>query len=379
MYEIHKSILIAAVVVFITSISGFTQELPDKYTEKVADSAPNRAELLLQIKAYLNKQIDLSSERSGKFFRPDFSSPENYKLSISKYRDQLKERIGYPPPSTVAEIKPRIKFIGEDKLCKIYRVWIEVLEGVDAYGIYQVPHNLSAPAPIMVCMHGGGGNPELVCNFEMPGNYGDMVRRSLQRGYVTWSPQAIMRTQYPIPDPPIEGTESGTLETNARLIGTSTVALDIYKISKGMEAIGALPETDPERIGMIGLSFGGYLTLWATALLPEIKVCLSSCWFNDRASLKGLRSGYGGLPVFNIFNTYSDATLVGLICPRPFMIEVGVNDSLFPIEGARRENERAELFYAKLRLDEKYKFVAHSGGHEFRADDGYEFLDRYLK
>ncbi len=47
---------------------------------------------------------------------------------------------------------------------------------------------------------------------------------------------------------------------------------------------------------------------------------------------------------------------VGMICPRPLLIQMGVKDPVIPIEGARVENQRAALHYQKLGVSENYQF-----------------------
>jgi hypothetical protein len=180
-------------------------------------------------------------------------------------------------------------------------------------------------------------------------------------------------------DPPIAGADRMTLDKKAKLIGTSIAAIDIHNIIKGLDAILERPEVDKNRIGMMGLSYGGFYALYTPAIDTRIKVSVSSCYFNDRAEVFG---GGGGLPdlhFFNLLDTFADAQIVGLICPRAFMIEVGIQDKLFNIDGARRETLRAQQCYKKLGIEDSYQYVEHSGGHEFRADKGYDFLDKYLR
>src|SRR5690606_17917431 len=80
----------------------------------------------------------------------------------------------------------------------------------------------------------------------------------------------------------IKGPDRQDLDKMLRNVGTSILAVELYKLQRGLDAVLERPEVDPERVGMMGLSYGGLYTQYATALDPRIRVGVSSCFFNDR-------------------------------------------------------------------------------------------------
>jgi hypothetical protein len=68
-------------------------------------------------------------------FQPDFFSIENYKNSLYPFRQQLGNYYGYSPSKVLKGTISKFRKIGEDRYGVIYRVWIEVVKGVHAYGI----------------------------------------------------------------------------------------------------------------------------------------------------------------------------------------------------------------------------------------------------
>ena len=82
---------------------------------------------------------------------------------------------------------------------------------------------------------------------------------------------------------------------------------------------------------------------------------------------------------FNVINKYGIAQIVGMICPRPLQVQMGVVDPVFDIVDARKEIKKAELYYMKLGVEDKFIFTEHPGGHEFEVETILSFLDRYLK
>ncbi|MBC7365248.1 MAG: dienelactone hydrolase family protein [Undibacterium sp.] len=352
------------------------------YREPFAQSFPNRKEQHLQIKAYADTLLKAQAERALNSVEPDFSSPAAYERSLQPYRDRLKAAYGTPPPGAKEGRVTKFEKVGEDALCTIFRVWVEVVDGVDAYGIYLVPKNLKAgaKAPLLIAQHGGGGNPEAMVDLDTRVNYHAFGREAVKRGYIVWAPALAMRSSYS-GDPVIAGAGREQLDEKLRLAGTSIIGLELYKIIESTRTLlKTRPEIDAERVGMTGLSWGGFFTMYATALSPFIKVAAPSGYFRDYAQLMQRanaddakpadREGFGGIGHFQA---------VALICPRPCLVQIGAQDgALNNMAGARIEAERAADFYRKLGVADRFQFNAHSGGHEFDNRVILDFFDLHL-
>ena len=70
--------------------------------------------------------------------------------------------------------------------------------------------------------------------------------------------------------------------------------------------------------------------------------------------------------------------LAGLIAPRPLQAQVGRGDTLFAIDEARALAARAMVPYQKAGLPECFDFAEFDGGHEFRGDLAWTFLEKHL-
>ena len=79
----------------------------------------------------------------------------------------------------------------------------------------------------------------------------------------------------------------------------------------------AREDIDGDRIGMIGLSYGGFYTLFAAALDVRIGAAVSSCFFNNRKMYDFVDWVW-----FNAANQFMDAEVGALVCPRPLYVEV---------------------------------------------------------
>lgn len=348
------------------------EPVSDLYEEDVAASNPTRTEQARELESYL-AELRRDPSRKRALFRPDYRSPRAYAASTRRLRAALQRALGYPPPGKPDREAPSFTRVGEDRLGTYYRTRIPVLPGVHAVGLYIVPAGLKGPAPLVVSMHGGGGSPELA-TFNGGANYHDMVRGAVERGYVVWAPQHLFQADgYP-------GDIRQRLDARARLAGTTVTAIEIAKISRGLDVLLKRPEVDPERVAMVGLSYGGFYTLYTAALEPRIKVAVSSCYFNDRADLLD-RTEPGGWADWRFsegLRLFTDPDIVALICPRALEVQVGVKDELFPIEGARRIAPAAAEPYRRLGLDGRFRYLEFEGGHEFHGASAWEFLAQHL-
>lgn len=361
---------------------SYGQSQIEQYREPFSKSYPIRKEQHLEVKAYIDKMLDEQIEASLNKFQPDYFSIANYEASLYPYREQLGDYFGYPPAKAIKGRLSKFEKAGEDKYSNIYRVWIEVIEGVHAYGIYMVPKNLKKKAPLIIATHGGGGNPEAICGLDTRINYHSFGYEAAKKGYIVWAPGLTMFSDYS-GDKAIAGVSRDILNKQLKLSGSSIIGLEIYKIIESAKTlIKARPEIDETNVGMTGLSWGGYFTMYTTALCPFIKAAAVSGNFRDTKAVLEKTKNTGSLVSLGFeqpFRSFGYFQAIGMICPRPCFVQLGEKDELFTIEGAKIEAKRAGEFYNKLGIQDKFEFKIHPGGHEFETGSIFDFFDKYLK
>lgn len=356
------------------------QELPEQYHEKFSESFPIRKEQHLEIKVYIDQLISEKIDELMSSFEPDFISIADYENSLYPYRQKLGSFFGYPPPKAIKGKVSRFEKAGEDKYCTIYRVWIEVIEGVHAYGIYMVPKNIEGKAPLIIAMHGGGGNPEAICDLDTRVNYHSFGHEAVKKGYLVWAPGLTMLSGY-AKDSIISGLDRDLFDKQLKLLESSIIGLEIHKIIESTRVlISEHPEIDIKNIGMTGLSWGGFFTMYTTALCPFIKAAAPSAYFRDsEADLIKTTNVTEGTQSIYQFKGFGHFQAIGMICPRPCMVQIGENDGLFDMNGARIEAKRASLFYEKLGIKDRFQFNTHTLGHEFEIESIFRFFDQHLR
>ena len=238
----------------------------EQHREKFSESFPIRKEQHLELKAYADKILEEGIVSSLNSFNPDFSSLENYEKSLGPYRKNVDEFFGCTPPGSMEGKVTKFEKTGEDAHANIYRVWIEVIEGVHAYGIYMVPKKIRGKAPLIIAQHGGGGNPEAIVDFDTRVNYHSFGPEAVKRGYIVWAPALTMLSGYG-GDPEIPGVSRELLDKKLKMAGTSIIGVEIHKIIESTKTlIKSRREIDGERIGMTGLSWGGFFTMYTAAV-----------------------------------------------------------------------------------------------------------------
>jgi dienelactone hydrolase len=329
-----------------------------------------RETFLAEVQALIANQQALAKANRREFFRPDFSSPEAYKDSADLYREAFKEMLGWPVNREPLPGIPaaRRQLVAQDEMGCIERLWIETLPGLHTYGLLFTPPD-PAPHPLILSFHGGGGTPELCSSFFDSKNYNDMTRRAQRLGAVIFVPQFLLWNE-------TFGAPPNRLELDARLkqLGGSVAALEIFEVQRSLDYLTNRSDVIGGRVGVIGLSYGGFYSLYCAAADPRIQVCVSSCFFNDRTLYA--REDWSW---FNAANTFLDAEIAALVCPRPLYIEVGQQDNHFTVDTAVQEAEHVREIYHRLRIGERFGFKAFDGGHELdRSDDALNFMQKWL-
>jgi dienelactone hydrolase len=327
------------------------------YEEDLLASAPIRVEQWKQLAAY-----------AASLPQKPLPAPKGPAADRDALERIFRETLGYPPPGFLSTPTGHFDKVGDDAVATYYHCFIRVTKEMETYGLYIVPKNVKLPAPLVISQHGGGGTPEMA-TFHGGTNYHDLVRGAVAEGYVVFAPLTVM---YPYRDrdhdTPIPADVRGILDDQLRARGTTLMGVEAYKISRALDVVLKRPEVDPTRVAMIGLSYGGFYTLYTTALDPRIKVAIASCSFRDKEVTGADRKDrVAGRPT-----DLSSVELVRLIAPRPLEVQDGINDKGFPIDDVRKAVEKSRA-YADI------DFQAFEGTHEFRGDVAWPFLRKHLR
>ena len=167
----------------------------------------------------------------------------------------------------------------------------------------------------------------------------------------------------------------------------------IWNHRRAVDVLQALPDVDPEKIGVIGHSLGGHNSLFVAAFDSRIKAAVTSCGFTAfpkyyGGNLKGwthkgymprIDTEYGKDPKRMPFDF---TEILGAIAPRAVFINAPLRDGNFEVSGVRDCVAAAspvyELHGAKDALQAVYPDAAHDFPPEVRLQ-AYDFLEKALK
>lgn len=260
--------------------------------------------------------------------------------------------------------------IGEDALCTLYRLKIEVTEGLPFYGILMLPH-VAGRVPLVIAQHGGGGTPELCSDIVGENNYTEFTKRALARGMAVFAPQ-LMLWKHDTEARREAGLafNRNTLNDRLRQVGLTFTGLEVFCLRRAIDYLVTRPELDGTRIGMMGLSYGGYFSLHTAAADTRIRSVYGAAFFNDRSKIAFTDWSYDGAAY-----RFMDAEVCALCAPRRLILDVGKTDAVFDYRPSVAEAERAERYYASLGAADHFRYHLFDGEHRFDVEsDGFDFF-----
>ena len=281
-------------------------------------------------------------------------------------------------PDWKLEPRPRCEDLFETDFCTGYSVEFDVLPGVRSRGILAIPKNVEFPTAAVMTQHGYVSAPETVLGLRAPKSvyhaYGLALAR---RGYVVFAHKNLSFQE-----------PRSQVHRKATLIGQTLLGMDVFQTSRVIDYLQTLPQVDPDRIGMYGISQGGMTTLYAAACDPRIAASVVCAYFNDRTP-KMVVSGGGDYTAFidteesdkdiHGMLDFTDVELAALICPRPLLIEAGRRDGACHWPMVQSEFAKVREVYGKAGVDERVELDLHDGGHEIHGLRSFPFLDRWLE
>jgi len=261
-------------------------------------------------------------------------------------------------------------------------------------GYILVPKGIDTPMPTVLCLHGHGPGKGAVAGVdEADGsctrakmreaikkyNY-DYARKFAERGYVTFTFDfRCFGERNPGVDMCSGRDPCNVHFIRGALLGINLLTLNIHDAIRALDYLETRPEVDPKRIGCVGLSFGGTMTMWTTLLDKRIKAAVVSgylCEFESFAIRMGNFCGSQFVPTLRRYFDMCD--IMSLIAPRPLLVQSGISDQGFPVESARKAFGRLKKTYEVWNAADRIKHDLFEGGHQFHDDTAFKWIDEWL-
>ncbi|MBX3010735.1 MAG: acetylxylan esterase [Caldilineaceae bacterium] len=254
-----------------------------------------------------------------------------------------------------------------------------------------IPKGIPGPLPVVIAYAGHGyGARDIVGLWEdgeerwsEDGYHKDFAIALCRRGFLVAAPEIAgfgeRQTDYSYLNrelgqaPP---TTCHNAATYAFMVGKSLVGLRIRDGVRLVDYLATLPEADLARLGAMGISGGGMATFFHAAIDERIKAAVISGYFSSfRDSILAMNHCTCNF-VPGLLNIGEMSDIVGLITPRPLLIEAGTRDPIFPIATVRASVQRTREICALLGGDatQAVELDEFEGRHRISGRRAYDFL-----
>lgn len=161
---------------------------------------------------------------------------------------------------------------------------------------------------------------------------------------------------------------------HALMLGKTLIGERVYDVDRAIDYLGQRGDADMRRIGVMGNSGGGTISVFSAALLPRISFAMPSCYFctfqDSIMSIYHCADNY----IPGLFKYAEMSDIMGLFAPKPLVIVAGQKDPIFPIEATRRAFKNLRRIYKACGAESHCHLVVGKEGHRFYADDAWPAL-----
>lgn len=319
--------------------------------------------------------VERYSDRQKIYWNRNYSSIKNFLSSVEENRKRWKEAVGLFEPEENFDVEEE-PFLETERVSLKY-ISVKFAQNLYCRAILGFPKKKRDKFPLVIAQHGLVSSPERVFGFLDPENlYQSYGYHLLEDGFAVLAPLNII------------GPESrARYQRMCLLLGSTIAGLEISKLKRLLDYVLLLPDIDKDKVGMWGISLGGFYTLITLPIENRIKLGIICAFFNHR-----LRKMVIDDPRYSCFlstteehifipgwlREFTDSDLVSLICPRPLLIQTGKADGVSWWPFVLDEFYRAKEHYDRLNIGDRIQIDLHSGGHEIRYESGVSFLKRWL-
>ncbi|HEV3452473.1 MAG TPA: alpha/beta hydrolase family protein [Acidimicrobiia bacterium] len=259
------------------------------------------------------------------------------------------------------------------------RVVFDSEAGMSVPAYLLVPDDRTEPGPAILACHGHGPGKALVVGLETTeAPHGDYARQLARRGYVVLAPDLRCfgeRADWNPPD--IYACDINLV--HATMAGLSPLTQNLFDLTRCLDVLEGHELVDPARLGMVGLSLGGTMTLFTAAWDERVAAAVVSGFFSSWTESHKMPWNMCGSQVLpGMLGRLEHVDLGALIAPRPLLVQTGTEDLIFPVAAARKSVSQLGAVYRHLGAEGRLVHDVFEGDHQWREAGPAAFLDRWL-
>ncbi len=261
--------------------------------------------------------------------------------------------------------------------------------GVSVLAYVLLPEKARRPAPVMICVPGHGRGVDDIVGIDDRGRdrtdkAGYQHDFAIQVAEAGMAAVAIEPMGFGCRRDPINSRQGLSRKAcdpasgGALLVGQTMIGWRVWDVMRTLDYIATRSELDQGRVGCMGISGGGTVTLFSTALDPRIRVAFVSGYLNTFRDSIGSLTHCTDNYVPGILNWAEMHDIAGLIAPRPLFVESGEKDNIFPIRASVESFKEVQKIYGVFGAPDRVEQEVFPDEHLFWGRRGIPFLARQL-
>ena len=304
-----------------------------------------------------------------------------------KLRAKLTELMGGFPPrvSLNAKILETRDFPGYKRDTVIF----ESRPGLGVFGYLLIPKSKPGPHPIVVSVPGHGRGVDDIAGIDDKGRdrtekvtyQYDYAIQLVEHGMASLAIEPLGFGCRRDPESRKKGLSTSSCQPSAGaalLFGETMIGWRVWDVMRALDYAATRRELDINRAGCMGISGGGMVTAFASALEPRIRAAFVSGYMNTfRDSILSLSHCIDNY-IPGVLQWCEEPDVVGLIAPRPLWCESGEKDPIFPLPAFEGSFAAVKHVYEVFGVPDLCGREIHSGPHVFSGKQGLPFLARHL-
>jgi pimeloyl-ACP methyl ester carboxylesterase len=181
--------------------------------------------------------------------------------------------------------------------------------------------------------------------------------------------------------------EQSNLLPVAGMFGLTFMGMNTWDNQRALDVLAARSDVRADRLGAVGLCWGGMQTWLLAALDDRVRAACPVCSVSTYEALVQeyipYTSGHScfGAYLWDWARHGDIQDIIACIAPRPLLIQNNVNDTWFPISGYHRVVTEVSQVYQTLGAGENFAHEARISQHDINRDFGdrvIDWLDRHL-
>ncbi len=237
--------------------------------------------------------------------------------------------------------------------------------GLEVYGYLLTPSNSRQPCPAVICVPGHGEGVDTLVGLKPIDYQNQFALQCVKAGLITLAiePIGFGRRQSSIDSN--KGSSCVRDSMLAQMLGETMIGWRVWDAMASLSLLEEMPGVDSSRIGIMGISGGGLVALWAACLDSRFHSSVVSGYFNtffdSILSIEHCVDNFAP----GLAKVVEMPDLAALISPRRLFVESGSKDPIFPAPAFEYACKRASDIYTQERVPTHFDFELFEGDHQF--------------